>query len=280
MAVKFNIDKPFESIANFCNNSAFFNQKERNAFIEETRQYFGKRAYWDEDVAIPEDYKKRFSTDVATRLATSCLPLSERMRLLATIQKGTNSHFNGLNEASQVYQLTNGRSWGWMSMGACRASGLKVPPLSSDTGIVSDDGLTPSLRYTLDHIAHFLYGEKTEGSIDVSIESLVELFRFAVEKKINPIRDCLIEIFKSISKKDHQKLSYHAFKYLDNPSFFDALLEINEKLSGPECYDNERRLFNETVKSNRYGSKFDYGSSFTPSVTFDLPSAVAIPSYL
>ncbi len=277
MAVKFNVDKPFESIANFCNNSAFFNQKERNVFIEETRQYFGKRAYWDEDVIIPEDYKKRFSTDVATLLATSSLPRSERMRLLATIQKATNSHFNGLNEASQVYQLTNGKSWGWMSMGACRASGLKVPPLTSDTGIVSADGLTPSLRYTLDHIAHFLYREKKEGSIDVSIESLVELFNFAVEKKIDPIRDCLIEIFKSIGKIDHYKLSDHVVKYLDNPSFFNALLQINEQLSGSDS--RRPSNFNAAVNRGQYGSKFDYGSKFTPSVTFDLPSAVAIPSF-
>ena len=60
MAVKFNIEKPFESIANFCNNSAFFNQKERKVFIEETRQYFGKKAYWDEDVVIPRIIKSDF----------------------------------------------------------------------------------------------------------------------------------------------------------------------------------------------------------------------------
>ena len=63
------------------------------------------------------------------------------------------------------------------------------------------------------------------------------------------------------------------FKYLDNPAFFNALLQINEKLSGSDCYYNERSPFNAALKRDRYGSKFDYGSSFTPW----LPSASLLP---
>lgn len=279
MSVKFNVEKPFESIANFCNNSPFFNQNEKSRFIEETRQYFAKKAYWDEDVVIPESYKKRFSTDVATLLGTACLPRSERMRLLATIQKVTNSHFNGLNEAFQVYQMKDRSGWGWMSMGACRASNLKVPPLTSDTGIakpilVTSDGLTPSLQYTLDHISHFLYRENYDESVslDVSIESLVDLFNFAVEKKIDPIRDGLIDIFKRISRDDHEKLSNHVLKYLDNPAFFNALLQVEKMLYYKYGTPERARNFNCGVKVPEYIRK-------TGSVTFDLPSANAIPSY-
>lgn len=288
MTTKFNTEKPFETIANFCNNSAFFNRDQRSSFVEETRQYFAKKAYWDEDVAIPEPYKKRFSTDLATLLGTSLLPRSEKMRLLATVEKATKCHFKGLNEEFQVYQMTNehesklGTSWGWMSMGACRASSLKVPPLSSDTGItqaviIPSDGLTPALRYTLDHIAHFLYSEKKEGitSLDIPLESLVDLFHFAVEKKIDPIVDCLIGIFKRISRQDHEKLSVYVVKYLDNPAFLEALLQIEEILTDSPCM-SIRVHFNRTVK---HKDRFDYFNKFVPSIAFESPSAVANPSY-
>ncbi len=138
MSIKFNSEKPFDSLAMFSNAQAYLTDEQKDSFGLEVSQFFSEKGYMDQSIPIPAEYRERVLDDLAILLGIKALAHPEKMRTLAAVEKVTGCHFSGLNRKFQVYPLEVERGgklatrWGWVSAEACIESVLKEPSITQN----------------------------------------------------------------------------------------------------------------------------------------------------
>jgi len=139
VSIKFNVEKPFDSMAMFSNAQAFLTEEQKDSFSVEASQFFSEKGYRDEAIEIPAEYRERFLDDLAILLGIKALDHPEKMRTLAAVEKVTGCHFTGLSREFQVYPLEVERPeklatrWGWVAALDCKGLGLNEPAINSNT---------------------------------------------------------------------------------------------------------------------------------------------------
>ncbi|HEY5259524.1 MAG TPA: hypothetical protein VIJ46_02670, partial [Rhabdochlamydiaceae bacterium] len=274
----FSLDAPFASIAAFHNQQEYFNAMERTRFVLDVRQFFARCAFLDKDVPLPNEYAKRFEEiDLPLLLADQGLSKADKLRMVATIEKVTRSRFERLSKEFRVGQFhvvrvsSQGKkladSWCWMA-----AKTLGSSNLEGDL-----QRLTPSALRALDEVAELLYGTVREGRVVLGtrMRPVVDLMRFAVEKRIEPLKKCLQEIFRGVDNETQVELVQQVCRSLE----ISFTAEMSEQIQHHSLRDVIIGCGNNlSTEQEEFIYAFPESTNARPTVALLSPSGNAEPS--
>ena len=274
----FSLDTPFASIAAFHNQQEYFSVIERTRFVLDVRQFFARCAFLDKDVSLPNEYAKRFEEiDLPLLLADQGLSKADKLRMVATMEKTTRCRFERLSKefrvgqfhvvrvSSQGKKLADG--WCWMA-----AKTLGSSNLEGDL-----QRLTPSALRALDEVAELLYGTVREGRVILGtrMRPLVDLMRFAVEKRIEPLKECLTEIFRGVDNKTRVEMAAQVCRSLEIPFTAEMSAQISFHSLQDVLIGGENNL---STEQEEFIRAFPDAANARTSVALLSPSGNAEPS--
>jgi len=117
MTIKFDAANPLNSIETFSMNQAYLDEKNKQEFTQEAREFFVEKGYFDESVELPSNGLERFYKILPIFLGACDLPPVEKLRLLATIEKVTQRHFSLSNPEYNVLSKEKEGCWRWNAQG-------------------------------------------------------------------------------------------------------------------------------------------------------------------
>lgn len=225
----FNEEDPFYSIAEFSNGFSTLDVQQKKSFCEHVHRFFMQKAYFDQNVPIPEQYLTRFSNTYLPLILSINAGSVKNAQLVATISKVTGTIFTELREKEQAYQILASHeakerkipeSWGWIGRSSLKAFGLEKPR----NGVIQLKDLQPTALQALIEI--FFSTDRASG-----VEPLVDLMCFAARHKLSRLINILLDMFWRLDATAHQKLSNYAVKFLGDKDFFQALLFLEKDLN-------------------------------------------------
>ncbi len=203
-----NQESPFDSIIDFTNNHQFIKGSDRNSFYKALKAFFAMHAF--KDVTIKKQSEERLAQLDFPRLFHSMqLDLGDCCeagyhQLLANISKVTGHFFSKNSPEDAVYQVCSPSSknlvfWGWIPKRYVDASSMLQIKLDKSKGIIELKDLKPSALVALQR---FQYCKNHSDNVDISLEALLDLYSFAMDFGIAPLKGELLTLFQSLDLKE------------------------------------------------------------------------------